>query len=244
MGNVLQPFTPDEALHGNDTRSEMKDYRTPIEIALGVDENGNTTAKKLYEFLELDPTHYSRWYKKNITENEFAEENIDFWALAINGERDFNPNPTQDFKLSSKFARKLSAKGNGEKAELARDYFASLDDGVKTMAQSFDELSPELRLLINMELKQKQQDREMLAMREDIKRLESKVTTHIDDYYTIAGYASLRGIKVDINKANMLGRKASKLSREFGYEIGKAKDPRFGEVNTYHIDILKEVFKR
>ena len=28
--------------------------QTPIEIALGVDERGMTTAKKLYEFLELD----------------------------------------------------------------------------------------------------------------------------------------------------------------------------------------------
>lgn len=27
--------------------------RTPIEIALGIDSQGRTTAKKLYEFLEL-----------------------------------------------------------------------------------------------------------------------------------------------------------------------------------------------
>lgn len=48
---------------------------------------------------------------------------------------------------------------------------------------------------------------------------------------------------VDINKANMLGRKATKLSKKYDYEIGKTKDPRFGVVNTYHVDILKEVFK-
>lgn len=39
---------------------------TPIEIALGIDENGMTTAKKLYEFLELDKSNYSRWLKRNI----------------------------------------------------------------------------------------------------------------------------------------------------------------------------------
>lgn len=65
-----------------------------------------------------------------------------------------------------------------------------------------------------------------------------------DDYLTVSGYSSLRGLNVDINKVNMLGRKASKLSREYGYDIGKAKDTRYGEVNTYHVDILKEVFKR
>ena len=52
--------------------------QTPIEIALGVDENGMTTAKKLYEFLELNPSNYSKWIKSNITDNEFAEENIDY----------------------------------------------------------------------------------------------------------------------------------------------------------------------
>lgn len=89
-----------------------------------------------------------------------------------------------------------------------------------------------------------EQEQRLNTMENDIKRLEAKVTTHNDDYFTIAGYASLRGLNVDINKANMLGRKASKLSREYGYEISKAKDTRFGTVNTYHVDILKETFKK
>ncbi len=81
-------------------------------------------------------------------------------------------------------------------------------------------------------------------MQDNIKRLEARITTHNEDYFTIAGYASLRGLNVDINMANMLGRKASKVSRKFGYEIGKMQDPRFGTVNTYHVDILKNVFEQ
>ena len=106
-------------------------HLTPIEIALGVDENGMTTAKKLYDFLELNPSNYSRWVKTNITENQFAEEGLDDWALVANDERDFNPNPTQDFKLTAHFAKKLSVKGNGEKAEQAREYFTRLEERVK-----------------------------------------------------------------------------------------------------------------
>lgn len=34
--------------------------QTPIEIALGIDENGMTTARKLYEFLGMDKSNYSR----------------------------------------------------------------------------------------------------------------------------------------------------------------------------------------
>ena len=110
---------------------ETTKMQTPIEIALGVDENGMTTAKKLYEFLELDSRNYSRWCKSNIIENEFAEENVDYWAFVIDEERNFNPNPTTDYKLTAHFAKKLSMKGNGTKAEEARDYFTTLEERVK-----------------------------------------------------------------------------------------------------------------
>ena len=50
--------------------------QTPIEVALGIDEDGMTTARKLYFWLYKDGTHYSSWVKENVTENPFAEENI------------------------------------------------------------------------------------------------------------------------------------------------------------------------
>ena len=65
---------------------ENSKLQTPIEIALGIDENGMITARKLYAFLELNPAHYARWFKSNITDNEFAEENVDFMPFTINGE--------------------------------------------------------------------------------------------------------------------------------------------------------------
>ena len=83
----------------------------------------------------------------------------------------------------------------------------------------------------------------MSAIEDDMRKLEAKITTHDDNYFTIAGYASLRGLNINVNLANMLGRKASKLSREYGYDIPKTKDPRFGTVNMYHTDILGEVFQ-
>lgn len=108
---------------------ETTKMQTPIEIALGVDENGMTTAKKLYEFLELDSRNYSRWCKSNITENEFAEENVDYWAFVINEKG--GGRTTTDYKLTAFFAKKLSMKGNGTKAEEARDYFTTLEERVK-----------------------------------------------------------------------------------------------------------------
>lgn len=140
------------------------EFQTPIEIALGVDENGMTTARKLYEFLNLNPAHYSRWCKKNITDNEFAEENVDFWVFTLNGENPLGGRPTQDFKLTAHFAKKLSMKGTGERAEQAREYFTRLDEKMKELAVSRSQLSPLLQLLINMELKQKEQEQRILAL--------------------------------------------------------------------------------
>lgn len=92
--------------------------KTPIEIALGIDEEGMTTARKLYAFLELDSRNYSRWCKSNISENEFADENVDYWAFVINEE--WGGQATTDYKLTAHFAKKLSMKGNGEKAGVVR----------------------------------------------------------------------------------------------------------------------------
>ena len=129
---------------------------TPIEIALGIDENGMTTAKRLYDFLELAKGQFSRWAKTNILDNPFAEEGIDYWGFDINVEG----NITQDYRITSRFAKKLSMKGNGKKAEDARDYFTKVEDGAKQMVLRMQEMSPQLQVMINMELEQKRQAKE------------------------------------------------------------------------------------
>ena len=49
--------------------------QTPIEISLGIDEEGMTTARKLYSFLELAQGQFSRWAKTNIIYNSYSVEN-------------------------------------------------------------------------------------------------------------------------------------------------------------------------
>lgn len=106
--------------------------KTPIEIMLQVDGEGKTTAKALYEFLELDKSHYSRWCKKNILENSFAEENVDFLAFAINGE--WGGQATTDYKLTASFAKKLAMSSQTERGEQAREYFVKIEEQLKQIA--------------------------------------------------------------------------------------------------------------
>ena len=108
--------------------------QSPIEVALGIDEDGMTTARKLYEFLGLNSKNYSHWCKRNITENEFATENEDYWAFVPKDEREFNPKPTTDYRLTASFAKKLSMMAKSEKGEQARKYFVKVEDGMKELA--------------------------------------------------------------------------------------------------------------
>lgn len=121
-----------------------KTNQTPIEVALGIDEHGMTTARRLYSFLGLAKGQFSRWYKSNITENEFAEEGVDFWGFDI----DVEGNSVQDFKLSASFAKKLSMMSKSERGEEARRYFVKVEDGMKEMAVRFQNMSPELRAVL------------------------------------------------------------------------------------------------
>lgn len=60
--------------------------------------------------------------------------------------------------------------------------------------------------------------------------------------YTILAWANLHGIDLPNSLANMLGRRASALSRSRGVPMGSAPDARWGSVHTYMEHVLEEVF--
>ncbi len=86
---------------------------------------------------------------------------------------------------------------------------------------------------INEEIKQ---DIDFIANRID--ELEAKITSVDKNYYTIAGYCSMKKIPCPLDKAKEWGKAATRLSREQGLPTGTAHDERFGKVRTYHRDIL------
>lgn len=134
--------------------------QTPIEIALGIDKDGMTTARTLYEFLNGEKSHFSRWVKTNILDNDFAVENEDYVRLAIKGET-----PTggaiqrEDYKITASFAKKLSMQSKTAKGEQARQYFLKVEEKLKEAAHRTVPMTvPEqIQLLAmgNVELNQK-----------------------------------------------------------------------------------------
>lgn len=147
------------------------DMRTPIEVALGVDEEGMTTARKLYDFLGLAQGQFSRWAKANITDNGFATENEDWWGFDI----DVEGNTVKDYRLTAHFAKKLSVKGNSEKAEQAREYFTTVEERVKQKAIDLSQLSPELQMFQRIFNSVAEQQLEQKRQAEQIRKVENRV---------------------------------------------------------------------
>lgn len=111
----------------------------------------------------------------------------------------------------------------------------------KTGSYGVAKTPTEMLVLMAQELDK--QSKAVFEVKEDVKRLESKIMTVPNEYYTVAGYANLKGKRIDVTRANQIGRYAANLSRKWGYEIGHVSDARYGTVNSYHMDILRDAFR-
>ena len=109
--------------------------KTPIEIALQIDENGMTTLTSLYDFLELDQSHYKRWCNQNIERNTFATEGYDYFPIRHDGENLRGGRPKNDYLLTADFAKQLSMTVKNARGQEARTYFIACEQGLKIATQ-------------------------------------------------------------------------------------------------------------
>jgi anti-repressor protein len=159
----------------NENNIVKTELQTPIEIALQIDSDGMTTARKLYEFLELEPSHYARWCKSNITGNEFATENEDYFYSPSMANEQGRGNFADDYKLTAHFAKKLSMKGNGERAEQAREYFTMVEERAKQISINRSVLSPQIQAIYAMLDEQAKIEMEQKRQAEHIGKVETKI---------------------------------------------------------------------
>ena len=90
--------------------------------------------------------------------------------------------------------------------------------------------------VINLEVKE-----ELEFHAERIAEIEAKIAAVDESYYSVKGYCNLINIQCPEPQANTWGRMASKTSRNRDIPIGKTHHEKYGQVNTYHIDVLKDV---
>lgn len=144
------------------------------------------------------------------------------------------------YQVSKKGCEFIAHKLTGQKGAMFTakyiERFHEMQDALSSPMTSLEALQMAVNKMV-------EQERRMRELSDRMDMIEAKTTTSPNEYFTIAGFASIRKQKIDVNKANILGRKAANMSRRLGYDIGKISDARFGTVNTYHVDILNAVFR-
>jgi len=61
-------------------------------------------------------------------------------------------------------------------------------------------------------------------------------------YVTILGYCRMRGLKRSLSELQTMGKKATARARELEIRLGKVPDERYGQVSSYPIELLDEIF--
>ncbi len=149
-----------------------------------------------------------------------------------------------DEKLALKFAAWLSPAFELWVYDRIQELLTTGKTEIPTHRPPSDIISA-LRLIVD---KLEYQERDINQLKEGLKEvkdyvgdLEAKITSHDENYYSVAGYCSLKNKPCTLKMAQEYGRQATALSYQKGFPIGSCHDERYGKVGTYHKDVLKEV---
>ncbi len=104
-----------------------------IEIRKSEGGKNTVSLRELYEFLNLDKSHWSRWVRMNITGNSFATENVDYKGFAIMAKG----NKTTDYEITLELAKKIAMMANTKEGNQVREYFIDCEKKAKE-SQTFD----------------------------------------------------------------------------------------------------------
>lgn len=214
--------------------------QTPIEIALQIDENGMTTASNLYAFLELNPSQFSRWCKRNIVNNKFATENVDYIRFDISVESAVKGQLKTDYKITSDFAKKLSMTGNTEKHEQARQYFIACEQGLKIAMQKLQSTANTDKFISAIE----NMNSTLISMNNRLVKLEEQQNKKKlpEKKYSRWKTNTFNKLNTLLSCVNDHSEENLKLSEIIHLIIGETEDTYNIEVNDY-VDAYKSEFE-
>jgi anti-repressor protein len=187
-------------------------------------------ARALYDFLEVN-TPFSKWIQRML-EYGFVE-NIDWTKMSSD-----NQSFMYDYVLTLDCAKEISMIQRSEKGKQARLYFIEMEKkAIKPMSQ-IELIIQSAQILAEIERKQNILESRIEAI-ENAPQINAPI-----EQFSILGYCHNIHKQISLDEAKLFGIKCRSLCRQMGFVIGKIPDPRFGSVNTYPLDVLKQIIEK
>ncbi|MGI4873239.1 MAG: antA/AntB antirepressor family protein [Janthinobacterium lividum] len=198
------------------------------------------SARELHGFLE-SKRDFATWIKDKLAKHGFTE-GLDFSPILGRSEAG---RQTIEYALTLDTAKELGMLEGNEKGREIRRYFIEAE---KHLRQSPALPQSQAELILMIAQQNVANEKRLLAVEQGqaqllqaVAEVKAQVTTVPTDFFTVAGWASLQKKSLPTSTANALGRKAAALSKAQGFEIGKVGHEKYGAVNSYHRDVLRQV---
>jgi anti-repressor protein len=179
---------------------------------------------------------FTTWIKGRLTKYGFVE-GTDF---LINLSKSLG-RPVTDYVLTLDTAKELAMVEANAKGQQARRYFIEAERRLREQP-ALPAPASQAELILQLAQQNVANEQRLLAMEQQLEEVKAKALTTNTDYYTVAGYASLHRRRLTPKQANAHGRTAAALSKYHGHAVDKIHDARYGQVNAYHVEVLRQVF--
>lgn len=129
--------------------------------------------------------------------------------------------------------------------DVTKKNMVSMDDN-KLPTQKLELPTQKLEVAEMFQVMMEQNQKFMVAILGEIKNISSNnqpiQIEQKEDYFSLLAYCSLHKIKTNRSENAMHGRALKKMAKEKGLILRHIPDERYGQVNSYPIEILEEYF--
>ncbi|WP_103644919.1 antA/AntB antirepressor family protein [Campylobacter concisus] len=227
----------------------MNEIITISQTMINNTEVNSVNARDLHEVLESD-TKFSDWIKRRLDETD-AILNADYIIVSQKRETitEYGKKASiiTEYILTTDIAKEIAMLERNEKGKQVRRYFIEVEKAYKRdkvavsqldyMQIQLNYLKEQDRKIHELENKTDEIHKEQLKAKHNINRILNN-----DNYMTLIAYMNLNGISQKGYHIPSLGKKAKKMSDEQGAFMGAVIDPRYGRINTYSVEILRQIF--
>lgn len=227
----------------------MNEIITISQTMINNTEVNSVNARDLHEVLESD-TKFSDWIKRRLDETD-AILNADYIIVSQKRETitEYGKKASiiTEYILTTDIAKEIAMLERNEKGKQVRRYFIEVEKAYKRDKVAVSQLDY-MQIQLNYLKEQDRKIHELENRTDEIHKEQLKAKHNInrilnnDNYMTLIAYMNLNGISQKGCHIPSLGKKAKKMSDEQGAFMGAVIDPRYGRINTYSVEILKQIF--